>query len=752
MSHQGERGLVRELGLAEALAIGLGTMIGAGIFVLSGMAAERAGPAAVLSYVVAGVICLPIAMIISELATGMPKAGGSYYFISRALGPLLGSIVGPGNWLGLTFATGFYLIGFGQYVSYFLPVPQWAVVVAAGFLFTYLNYRGAKVSGQIQNLIVVVLVGILLLFVGRGMFAVDPGLQRPFFPYGWRAAVAAVGLIIVSFTGFEKVSTIAEEIKRPGRNLPLAIVGSVIIATFLYASILFVATGILSYKAIGRLEVPLVEAANTFMGRTGIVAMSLAALLATASSANAAIMASSRINFAMGRDEILPGWFNQLHPRYLTPYRSILVTGGLALLLALSGRAEELAEISSALFMVSYALLSLSVIVMRQGSPPDYRPAFRTPLYPWLPLVGGGLCLAVITTMAQASQLAGLGLVALSAGWYLFWGRRRTEVMGELALLLERERPLERLVAAAEHAIEGERHEILVPVANPATAKSLITLAAALAKGREGTQVVALKLVPVPQTTPLSVAQEYVESREDEHRDVLRRAAKRGAVAGVRVKMLLRAAYGIASGILAVAEARSQTRLILLGWRGPMTLARVRTSVDKAVVQEAPCDVAVLRDRGLREIRRILVPVGGGPHARLGLRLAHDLAVGEDAEVVVLRVIPGVGEVDLGAEQQALEHLIRGELGEGDGRVKARLIRASSIVAGILAETRRQEYDLLVIGASEEWFLKNWLFGAIPDVVADRAPCSVLLVRKHEPSGVSWLRRMLKRLTGLRTR
>ncbi|MFQ6057940.1 MAG: amino acid permease [Anaerolineae bacterium] len=744
MSHQGEHSLVRELGLAEALAIGLGTMIGAGIFVLSGIAAERAGPAAVFSYIVAGLICLPIAMIISELATGMPKAGGSYYFISRALGPLLGSIVGPGNWLGLTFATGFYLIGFGQYLSYFLPVPTWMAVLVAGLFFIYLNYRGAKVSGRIQNIIVVVLVATLLLFVGQGMFAVDPGLQRPFFPYGWGAAVATVGLIIVSFTGFEKVSTIAEEIKRPGRNLPLAIVGSVIIATSLYASILFVATGILSYKTFGRLEAPLVEAAYVFMGRVGIVAMSLAALLATASSANAAIMASSRINFAMGRDEILPGWFNQLHPRYLTPHRSILVTGGLALLLALSSQAEELAEISSALFMISYALLSLSAIVMRQGKPADYRPTFRIPLYPWLPVAGGSLCLAVITTMAHASQLASLALVTLSLGWYLFWGRGRTKVKGELALLMERERPLERVVAAAEHTIEGERHEILVPVANPATAKSLTTLAAGLALGHEGTKVVALRVVPVPAGTPLYAAQAYLEQQEDGQRDILRRAAKHGAVAGVRVKMLLQAAHGIASGILAVAEARPDTRLILLGWRGPLTLSRIRTSIDKEVVRRAPCDVAVLRDRGLKEIRRILIPAGGGPHARLGLRLAHDLTIAEDAEVVVLRVVLNAGEVDLEAEQQALEHLIRGELGEKDGRVKARLVRASSVVAGILAEAQRQDYNLLIIGASEEWFLKNWLFGAIPDIVADRAHCSVLLVRKHEPSGVSWLRRMLR--------
>ncbi|RLF30355.1 MAG: amino acid permease, partial [Thermoplasmata archaeon] len=266
-------------------------MIGAGIFVLSAMAAERAGPAAAFSYLIAGLICLPIAMTVSELATGMPKAGGSYYLISRALGPLAGAIVGPGNWLGLVFATGFYLIGFAQYVAYFLPVPAWATALAAGLFFTYLNYRGTKLSGQVQNVIVVLLVLILALFVGRGLLNVDPALHRPFAPYGWGAVIANVGLIIVSFTGFEKISTIAEEIKRPARNLPLAIVGSVVIATILYAAILYVATGVLSYREIADFQAPLVEAARRFMSVVGVAGMSLAALLATASSANAAIMA-----------------------------------------------------------------------------------------------------------------------------------------------------------------------------------------------------------------------------------------------------------------------------------------------------------------------------------------------------------------------------------------------------------------------------------------------------------------------------
>lgn len=180
MEHQKEgKSLVRELGLTQALAIGLGTMLGAGIFVLSAFAVEDAGPAAVFSYLIAGTICFLIALVISELATGMPKAGGSYTFITEALGPLPGSIVGPGNWLGLSFATGFYLLAFGEYLALIFPIPAQLASAGAGLLFGYLNYRGAKLTGSIQNIIVLILVTILLVFVGVGSLISIRSAIRP---------------------------------------------------------------------------------------------------------------------------------------------------------------------------------------------------------------------------------------------------------------------------------------------------------------------------------------------------------------------------------------------------------------------------------------------------------------------------------------------------------------------------------------------------------------------------------------------
>jgi amino acid transporter/nucleotide-binding universal stress UspA family protein len=743
--------LLRELGLKEGIAIGLGTMIGAGIFTLSALAAERAGPASTVSYVLAGVICLLIALAVSELATGMPRAGGSYTFITQALGPLAGSVVGPGNWLGLTFATGFYLLAFGEYLSLIVPIPAWLGSLLAGALFTWLNYRGAKITGSVQNLVVVVLVIILALFVGIGLFKVDSTLYQPFAPLGWGTAVRVIGLIIVSFTGFEKISTIAGEMKRPERNLPLAIVGSVVIATILYALILLVLTGIFPQVGIARREAPLVDAAGHIAGPVGTIAMMGAALLATLSSANAAIMASSRISYGMGRDRVLPDWFSYIHPTQGTPSHAILVTGGLAMLLSLTGRAEALAEISSALFMISYALLCLSVVVMRGSRPRWYQPTFRVPLYPVLPILGGLLCLTVILTMAPESRVAGLGLVGASLVWYVFWVRRQSTVIGEFGPLWARERPLEGVIEAAQAATRGKGHEILIPLLPATQTAPLLSLAAALAQADDRRVIVALKITVVPHQTPLEYVEAQLTRRDFTQGDSpLARMVQQGAALGVPVRPLHRAAHAVSSAVLAVTEARPTVGLILLSWRGPLSAGRIYGSPSKTILQEARCDIAVLRERHLNRVQRILVPAGGGPHARLGLRLATEVARSDEAQLTLLRVARPSENLDVEAEMRGLNHLAEEVLGSPDPRVQARILIREDVLDGILEEAQQGEYDLLVIGASEEWTIKSLLVGALPDTVADRAPCSVLMVRRYEAAGISTTRRIVSSLWGWR--
>ena len=740
--------LIRELGLKEALAIGLGTMIGAGLFVLTNIAVERAGQAAAISYLRAGLICLPVALIISELATGMPRAGGSYTFIAAALGPLAGSVVGPANWLGLTFANGFYLIAAGHYLSLFVPVPPQISALVLGLFFVWLNYRGSKMSGGVQNLVVFALLLILTFFAIAG-FLKNPVIPEPSFPiHGWGPVISSIGLIFVSFVGFEKIATISEEIKRPGRILPIAIIGSVIIATVLYVVLIFIATGLLQSNPAGPQQDLFLASARVSLGPIGGVFMLVAALLATLSSANAATMASSRISYGMGRDLVLPGWFGHTHPMYKTPSNGILFVGGVAIALAMTGKAETLAEISSALFLVSYSLLSISALVMRKVKPHWYRPAFRAPLFPLLPILTVILCLGVILTMDVFSQIAGAGFVALSLVWYFVWVRKKAIVSGEFGPMWERERPMEGIIESVGTNGRNGKHNLLIPVWDKVDPGPLLELASKLALTNEEAVVNLLVMAVVPPQVSLETAQSALEKRFLSKQNAISDFVAQAAPMGVPIRTLHRAVRSLDSGTVAYVESHSDVSLTLAYWQGSLSSSRIYNSPTKQILERTPSDVAILLARDLTHVKRILIPIGGGPHARLGLRLASQFVHNGNVELTALRILRPDPELDMDVEMEGLKRVVANVLGEDACKASPKIIVDDNVIEAILGAAREGQYDLLVIGASEEWQIKSLLAGSLPDAVADQAPCSVLLVRRFEPGGISITRRILGSVRG----
>lgn len=740
--------LLRELGLIEALAIGLGSMLSAGIFVLSANAAERVGPAAILSFIFAGLICIPTAFILSEIATAIPKAGGSFTYISRAFGPLAGSIVGPGNWLGLIFFAAFNLHAFGHYLSYFIPINPILGAIFAGTIFIFLNYHGTRITGLLQKYIVIFLIAILIIFIYLGFNKVDTNLYKPFMPYGWGVVIGIIGLIIVSFVSFEQISTIAEEIKNPGRNIPLAIVGSVVVVMILYGLVLLVITGVLPYNMIGSIKDPIVEVASKSMGKLGKLFISVAALLATASSANAAIITSSRINYAMGRDKILPNWFNYIHPKHITLSHSIVITGALAVLLSLTGKIEILAEVSSTLLLVSFAMLNLSLIIFRRANLNWYKPIFYAPFYPWLSLIGIALSLFVLTMMNNASKIIGFSIILGSIILYYAYGRERTNVKGLIGKLIKEDKEFKRIKEVfTERMGISERNEILVPVKNPKTAKSLISLAGFIARGNEKLTVTALKIAEVSQNISISAAQKYI-LKKPHYNKILHIVENLAERKNISIHSILQAAYGITSGILSIAG-EINPRIIILGWGGPITFHRIYENPAKDVIEKSNCDVAVLMDKGLNKIKKILVPISKGPHCKLSLRLAEDILKACDCKITAIHIKTPRDEEKKEEKLEKLNNWISQIFTEEVLKnISLSICNYKSVVKGILAEAKIGKYDLIIIGASEEWRLKKFLFGSIPDYVANKALCSVLMVKKHEAPYISWLRKIINLVSG----
>ncbi len=742
----GDEELAKDLGLVSALTIGIGTMIGAGIFVLPGVAAQEAGPIVVLSFVIGGLIALLNALSVSELGTAMPKAGGAYYFINRSLGPMFGSISGLGDWLGLAFASAFYTIGFGQYLGELLTLPSILFLtdvqvgaILAGILFVAVNYIGAKETGSIQTVIVTILLGILTIFAIVGWFSFewetvvgDGGIA----PLGTGEILPATGLVFVSYLGYAKIATVAEELENPGRNLPIAIVGSVVIVGTIYTILVTLMLGIVPWPDLD-LEAPVAQAAEvafpaSIAGAAAII-MTLGALLATASSANASILASARINFAMGRDKIVTDWLNQIHPRFATPYRSILVTGLMIVLfvVVLGTDVGLLAEAASVLHLIVFALINLAVIVFRETDAPGYDPDFEVPLYPIVPILGAVCSLGLIAFMDFWPQMIAVGFVVGSILWYLIYARRHTPIQGELGSYIQdhAEEMPDFAVSAADAASpeSATPYRVMVPVSNPQTEDELVAIGATLANHHDGV-VHAVHIVDVPDQTSLDSVAAQLDDLDPDSEARLESARETAAEFDAEIETHTVVSHRPFDELFDSAE-RIGADTVVMGWspRRSWTTGRTGGALEE-LTMNLPCDFLVFKDRGL-DPSRILLPTAGGPDSDLGAEVATAFKHRQDAAISLLHVV----DED---EQQAKGMSFLGEWADDHGLGDATLIvETSGDVQQAIAD-HAEDHSMVVIGATGRGLLTR-LFGdsLVFDVVTDLDE-SVILTERPQSRGL----------------
>lgn len=733
-----EQELARNLGFLEVFTLGLGTMVGAGIFVLPSIAAANAGPASMISFLIGGLVSLLAALSLSELATGMPRAGGSYYYVNQALGSFFGSIVGWGMWAGLVFATAFYMLGFAYYLTFFsaaIHVAGAALAMAA--LLVVINYRGAEGASLLQNVLVVILVGIILLFVAVGLFEVDLETLKPFNPHGWGAVAATAGIVYVTFIGFEVIASSAEEVKNPSRNLPLSMIAAVALPTVLYMLVMLVATGVMPVNDLIASRIPVADVAELMVGRWGALLMVVGAVLATVSSANASILSAARVNFAMGRDRVISDWLNAVHPKHLTPYRSILVTGLIVLaLIGLGVGLSILAEVASFTYLLTYLLVHVAVVVLRRADPDGYEPSFRIPslLYPWVPLVGAVSCLVILTRMQPLVLAIGLGLVLLSVVWYFVYARHQAgpeTLVGEAIAV-----PSE-----TQRAAEGP-YRVVVPLANPATQRALLRFAAAMAtvRGEGRGEIVAVNILEVPMQTSLSQELALEEERLERQRELLEAARGPTESFGVRLRTRAILARDIGQTIVEVAR-EEQAAGIVMGWDGRPTRRQVAMGRKlDAVIEHAPCEVTLLKV-AKPEIQEVVVLAGQGPHAQAAIRRGYELARAEvEAPLTLVNVQPEdpsqarrTDEEDddgLPREPEARGYALLRQLAEEAGlepeAYTPKVIVTDDVDAAILDVASGA--DTVVMGQTRAGLLERSLRETLPGKVARAATGNVAVI------------------------
>ncbi|MEC9459941.1 MAG: amino acid permease [SAR324 cluster bacterium] len=430
--------LKKELTLLNVYAIATGTTLSAGFFLLPGIAFNEAGPAVVLSYLIAAIPLIPAMFSMVELSTAMPRAGGAYYFLDRSMGPFVGTIGGLGTWLALVLKTAFALIGMGAYIRIFWPdVPVVTLAVCLAFFFGVVNLFGARKTGTLQVFMVFALLLILFVFIGEGLPQINSQNFDGFFDKGGVSIISTAGLVYISYVGITNIASVAEEIENPERNLPLGVFLAIATAIAVYSVGTTIMVGLLPAEKLAHDLTPVASAAEVLFGNWGKIGVTVAAVIAFASVANAGILSASRYPLAMSRDHLIPGKFSKLTPRNI-PHYGIAVTVGLIIFLVMSFDITSIAKLASAFQLMMFALICFAVIVMRESRIEAYDPGYRSPFYPWMQLFGVFSPVWLIAEMGMVPILFSLALVTLGTVWYISYARERVVRSGAIYHLFAR--------------------------------------------------------------------------------------------------------------------------------------------------------------------------------------------------------------------------------------------------------------------------------------------------------------------------
>lgn len=745
--------LSRDLSLFTITMIGVGGMIGAGIFVLTGIAAGVAGPALVLAFALNGLVTTLTAMSYAELGSAFPEAGGGYLWVKEALGGAQGFLAGWMSWFAHAVAGSLYAIAFGRFSAELMLIIGFEIegfdiqflsrilMTLIIILFTAINYRGASETGTIGNIVTLTKVGILGIFTVFGIVAMtqnDAWMYRfteGFMPNGIFSVFIAMGLTFIAFEGYEIIAQSGEEVVDPKRTIPRAIFMAIGIAVVIYllvgVTVIGAATapeGLRVYEYLGlQKETAVVEVAKQVMpwGIGGVVLL-ISSLASTMSALNATTYSSSRVSFAMGRDHNLPAVFAKIHPVRYTPYWAVFISGIFMILMGWLLPIEDVAAATDIMFLILFLQVNLALMYLRHQRP-DLDRGFKVPLFPLLPII------AMISNAALAVQLFSFSPIAwfFAIGWV---------VIGLLSYYMRfskieaMEKPSEIL---HEEVLVSRDYSVLIPVVSREQSRILGDIGSIIAAANQG-EVLALHVVQVPPQLTLGEGRIFLKEGRVYLDEVIQRAQKYN----VPVHTIIRLGRNVANAIHRTAI-ENATDLIVLGWPGyTTTTGKLFGSVTDPIVDNPPTDVVVVRYRQRRPLRKVLVPVSGGPNARRAVKLAVNMAqAGEEgpAKVTILHILPvGATDGERIRGENAIKHSLEGiEYGE----IETRLVEGADLAETIIEQS--ENCDLIIIGASEEPIFKNLLVGTMPERIARKGKVTVMMVKRRSGPLHSFVRRAI---------
>jgi len=749
--------LSRDLGLFHITMMGLGMMIGAGVFIGIGNTIHRVGPGGlIVTFSLNGLIALFTAMSFAELSSAIPRAGGAYNFARIAFGRGPSFLAGWMEWLASSVAGSLYAVVFATYVVEFFvrvgvldisPASQQLMVrivalTVAGF-FLYINYRGASETGKIGAFFTLgQMIFVLAIAVIGAVVAIRSPERianfKPFMPHGWAELLVTMGFIYVAFEGFEVIAQAGDEAVDPKRNIPKAMLYSVLIVTLTYVAVSFatvvsvepdhpVLAGQAPWRWIGSFK-------HTGFGQAvarlmpspfvGYLLVTLAVIFSSTSALNATVYSATRASYALGRDRMLPAFFSAISHKRRTPFVALMFTGAIVLTVAGLLPTADVASCASMMFLLLFFLVNFCVIKIRLNMGDELTYGYVMPFFPLPPVLAIICQVALVANILHMSVLAWVIApiwVLGGAFFYMFYSRSRALATEDEIMIFEQ-----------QEAPAGDEYRIMVAVANPANALEMVRTTYQLCEAKRA-RVELLHMVPVPEQVPLADAESYMlEGKEGIIETMLYLAPQ--FPLSTHLRYCRNPARGIVS---AVREKR--INMLIMGWHGrragrPFFLG---STVDP-VIERCPCDLVILKDcGGNKTFKRILVPVAGGPNAALALEVASILAEPDKGRIVAFTVD---GRRKFGKfELDVFVRANRARMRLSADRVQTKTVHAGSAIQAILEEAE-QGYDLVVLGATGRARLAQIATDSVPETVAHRCPTPLVMV-KASGRIQSWIKR-----------
>jgi amino acid transporter len=608
------RKLTRQLKALDVFCISTGAMISSGLFVLPGLAFAKVGPVVILAYILAGILIIPLLLSKIELITAMPKAGGSYFFIERSLGSTAGTIGGLACWLSLSLKSAFALVGIGAFAS--LITPQLGeleikiIALLACVFFVGLNLVSVKLTGRVQIFLVFLLIFLLAGYIIRGAIFLDVHRFVPFSWGGGREVLAVCGLVFISFGGLTKAASVAEEVRKPGKNIPLGTISAFCLVWLLYGLVVFITVGVLDRPELAHSLTPISTGGKKILGLWGQLMMTFAAMLAFTTTANAGILSASRFPLAMGRDQLLPNFFAQVNKKFTTPHFSIVFTGLFMMIAIAFLNLENLVKVASTMQILLFIFVITSSVIMRESRILNYKPAFISPFYPWLQIAGIISYSVLLYQMGKTALLFSAGFILVSFLWDKFYVRKKPLRKSALVHLVERitdkeiagsslSRELGEILKDRDEIIEDRFDQLvkkcqIIDLNKPVTLKRFFTLISA-------------KLAQVLQLNQEELLENFL-NREKETTTVIRPGL---AIPHLIIEgehkfelLIVRAQSGV---IFASEETPVYAIFILVGTRDERNFHLRALSAIAQITQNPNFDCSWLRAKSIEELRDIIL-------------------------------------------------------------------------------------------------------------------------------------------------